>query len=84
MTASENVIGAYDAKTHFSAILQRVANGEEFTITHRGVPVARLAPAQPATSAEARREAIRAMRQVASRSQLRGLKVKELIAEGRK
>ena len=37
-------IGAFDAKTHFSQLLARAAAGETFTITHRGRPVARLAP----------------------------------------
>ena len=32
----------HQAKTHFSRLLQRVANGEEVTIARAGVPVARL------------------------------------------
>jgi prevent-host-death family protein len=79
-----SVIGAYDAKTHFSQLLERVAGGEEITITRHGLPIARLVPARPSASAQARREAIATMRQLASRNRLRGLKVKELIAEGRK
>lgn len=35
-------IGVHEAKTHLSAILQRVKAGEEFIITHRGEPVAEL------------------------------------------
>lgn len=79
-----NIVGAYDAKTHFSQLLERVAAGEVITITRHGSPVARLVPAAPASSAETRREAISAMRTLASRHRLRGLRVKDLIAEGRR
>lgn len=33
-------IGAFEAKTHFSEILRRVEQGEEFSITNRGRLVA--------------------------------------------
>jgi prevent-host-death family protein len=47
-------IGAFEAKTHLSALLDAVEAGEEIVITRRGRPVARLAPAQgPARRAEA-------------------------------
>ena len=39
-----NTIGAFDAKTHLSALLERVAKGERFTITRHGTPVALLVP----------------------------------------
>jgi len=38
-------IGTFQAKTHFSQLLERVAKGEEITITKHGRPVARLIPA---------------------------------------
>lgn len=34
----------HEAKTHFSKLLQRVALGEEITISKAGVPVAKLVP----------------------------------------
>ncbi len=37
-------VGTFEAKTHLSALLERVARGETITITKNGVPVARLAP----------------------------------------
>lgn len=79
-----SVVGAYDAKTHFSELLERVAGGEEITITRHGSPVARLVPTRSTPSAEGRRKAIELMRQLASRNRLDGLRVKDLIAEGRK
>ena len=44
-------VNIHQAKTHFSRILQRVAQGEEVTIARAGVPVARLVAAQPQVSA---------------------------------
>ncbi|MCX7013683.1 MAG: type II toxin-antitoxin system prevent-host-death family antitoxin, partial [Candidatus Sumerlaeota bacterium] len=41
-------VGAYEAKTHLSQLLDRVAKGERITIVKRGVPVATLHPADSA------------------------------------
>jgi len=79
-----NTVGAFEAKTRFSQLLERVAAGEEITITRHGHPVARLVPARQAHSVEERREAIRRMRELASHNRLDGLRVRDLIAEGRK
>lgn len=37
-------IGSFEAKTHWSALLDKVALGQEIVITKRGKPVARLIP----------------------------------------
>jgi len=37
-------INVHDAKTHFSRLLDRAAEGEEFVIAKAGRPVARLGP----------------------------------------
>jgi prevent-host-death family protein len=37
-------IGAYDAKTKLPELLRLVQEGQRFTITHRGKPVADLVP----------------------------------------
>ena len=41
-------IGAFEAKTHLSALLQKVQQGTVFCITKRGQPVAELRPVSPA------------------------------------
>jgi prevent-host-death family protein len=38
-------VGAFEAKTHLSSLLERVAGGEEVVITKHGKPVARLVSA---------------------------------------
>ncbi len=37
-------LGAFEAKTHLSSLLERVAQGEEIVITRHGKPLARLIP----------------------------------------
>jgi len=45
-------VGAFEAKTQFSALLEKVAEGEEVVITRHGKPVARLIKAQSADKAD--------------------------------
>lgn len=40
-------VGIHEAKTHLSALLRRVASGEEIVIMRGREPVARLVPASP-------------------------------------
>jgi len=37
-------IGVFEAKNRLSGLIERILRGEEFTITRRGEPVARLVP----------------------------------------
>jgi prevent-host-death family protein len=39
-------VGAFDAKTHLAALLERVEKGETFVITRHGRPVAQLVPVE--------------------------------------
>ncbi|GBD15874.1 hypothetical protein HRbin26_00769 [bacterium HR26] len=74
-------IGAFEAKVHFSEVLDRVEKGERIVITRRGVPVAMLVPISPR-----RREpeqAIEAFRRFRRGKRLDGLPLHALIAEGR-
>lgn len=81
-------IGAFEAKTKLSALLDRVEAGQEVVITRRGKPVARLVPAEAAANLRKARqqEAVAQLR--ALREQNRGKKVtateiKGWIDEGR-
>ena len=64
-----DTIGAFEAKTHLSALLERVAQGESFTITRHGKPVAQLVPAQR-RDPEQTKAAIRRMKDIAARQTL--------------
>jgi prevent-host-death family protein len=76
-------IGAFEAKNKLGTLLDWVENGEEVLITRRGKAVARLVPAESGFDrAKARRAAdgiIEARRGVT----LGGLKIKDLVNEGR-
>ena len=76
------VIGAYQAKTHFSEILERVSKGEKITITKHGVPVAYLSPTQTNTLDDVA-QAIQSLRKLRKGKTLAGLKIKNMIEEGR-
>ena len=81
---ANNTVGAYEAKTHLSALLEKVAAGEEITITKPGAPVAKLVPVRQAAGPEERIAAIARIQKLASGLSLRGLKVKDLIQAGRR
>jgi prevent-host-death family protein len=75
-------IGAYEAKTHLPALLERVARGEKFTITKHGRPIARLVPVER-TGPDRRREAIERLK-LFREGQTLDVPLKELIGEGRR
>jgi prevent-host-death family protein len=79
-----NVVGAYEAKTHLSELLEKVEAGEEITITKHGAPVAKLVPVRKEASPEERAAAIGRIQKLASGLTLDGLRVKDLIGEGRR
>lgn len=78
-----NTIGAYDAKTRFSELLEQVQSGEEITITKHGTPVARLVPVKKKHTAAERRQAIERIREMQKGLSLGNLKIRDLIDEGR-
>ena len=86
MTALQrnNTVGAYEAKTHLSELLEKVEAGEDITITKHGVPIARLVPVEKEVSPEERLAAIERIQKLASGLSLGGLKVKDLLSEGRR
>ena len=79
-----NVVGAYQAKTHFSELLEKVEAGEEITITKHSAPVAKLVPIKKEGTREERAAAIERIRKLAGGLSLKGLKIKDLISEGRR
>ena len=75
-------IGAYQAKTHLPALLERVARGEQIVITKHGKPIARLVPIG-STDPERRRQAIERLKSFAKGRTL-DVPLKQLISEGRR
>ena len=64
------VIGSFEAKTHLSSLLEKVEQGETFTITRHGTPVARLVPINGAPDAERISAAIDRLEALASRHEM--------------
>ena len=79
-----NSVGAYEAKTHLSELLEKVEAGEEITITKHGAPVAKLVPVRKEASTEQRTAAITRIQKLATDLSLGGLKIRDLINEGRR
>jgi prevent-host-death family protein len=77
-------VGSFEAKTHLPQLLERVARGEEFTITKHGKPVARLVPTSATKPKPDIRAAVEAMKEFRKGRALGGLSVRELIEEGRR
>ena len=74
-------VGAYEAKTHLPALLERVARGEQITITKHGKPIARLVPIGR-SDPDRRHEAIEKLKEFAKGRTLH-VPIKQLISEGR-
>jgi prevent-host-death family protein len=75
-------IGAFDAKTRLSELLRKVEQGERFTITLRGRPMADVVPSQ----VKNRLRAAEAVRRLLAMPRIEGISpetVKEWIEEGR-
>ncbi len=75
-------VGAYEAKTHLSQLLARVAQGERITITRHNAPIAILEPVAPRPSMQTAQviSEIKAMRR---RYRLGDASISELKEEGR-
>ncbi len=76
-------IGAYEAKTHLSRLLEQVEKGERFVITKHGRPVAELIPVGGRDRDRIRR-AIEDLKAFQKDHRLKGLVIREMLEEGRK
>jgi prevent-host-death family protein len=63
-------VSAFEAKTRFGELLERVARGEEIVITRHDKPVARIVP-EGASRLEDVRRAVRGLRELQHRIALR-------------
>jgi prevent-host-death family protein len=78
-----DTVGTFEAKTHLTRLLDRVAAGEQITITRHGTPIARLVPVKPGSSRQLR-ETIARLKEFSRSQTLGDLKIKDLINEGRR
>lgn len=77
-------VGAFEAKTKLSSLLDKVEAGEEVVITRHGRPVARLVPPAEPPRKMTGKEFVERMREIRKGTTLGDLTVKQLIEEGRR
>ena len=76
-------VGSFEAKTHLPALLDRVVKGEIVQITKRGVPVAKLVPAD-APGKKDLSETAEEIRRMRKGVRLGNVGIRALINEGRR
>jgi prevent-host-death family protein len=81
----QSTVGAFEAKTHLSELLERVARGERITITKHGKPIAQLVPAVPLEKPDVKQVVAEmlAYRDRQNRT-LGDITTRELVEEGRR
>ena len=78
-------IGAFEAKTNFSRIIEKAEQGEDFIVTRRGKPVAKIIPfrQEPEMTRKEAFETLAEMRNV-YRGKPGSFNIREAIEDGRK
>ncbi len=74
-------VGAYEAKTNLSRLLERVERGERITLTRHGRPVAMLVPVEEKRPAK---DVVRELREFRRGRRLGDVGVRDLVEEGRR
>ena len=77
-------VGAFEAKTHLSELLDRVKEGERITITRHGIPAALLVPVEEAGKRLTHREVVEGMRALRKRIKPDSMSVREMVKKGRR
>lgn len=76
-------VGSFEAKNKLSALLDQVEHGAEITITRHGKAVAKLVPAEAGFDREKAKRAATGLRDASKGVLLGGIKIKDLVNEGR-
>jgi prevent-host-death family protein len=78
------LVGAFEAKTHLSDLLDRVSRGEKITITRHGIPAAMLVPIEETKTKRTHQEIVEDMRKLRKRLKPGNMSVREMVEEGRR
>jgi antitoxin (DNA-binding transcriptional repressor) of toxin-antitoxin stability system len=81
--AMAKTIGTYDARTHWSEVLQEVKNGQRFILTDEGEAFAELVPLHPRTRQDRSVSAAAEMCRFMDRRTPIEVDIKSAIEEGR-
>lgn len=74
-------VGAYEAKTNFSRLLERVERGEKVTLTRHGRPVAMLVPVEEKRVPE---DVVQDIKEFRKGRRLGNVSLSEMVKEGRR
>ena len=77
-------VGAFEAKTHLSDLLDRVSKGETITITRHGIPAAMLVPVGEMGKKLTHNEIVEGMRALRKRIKPDRMSVREMVEAGRR
>ncbi len=78
-------VGAFEARTRLSQLLDQVEKGETITITRHGEPVAVLSPVKPARPAKTGEQWLAEVKRLRKGITLGGtVTIRQLIDEGRR
>ena len=79
------LVGAFEAKTHFSSIIEKAEQGADFIVTRRGKPVAKIIPfrQEPEMTRQEAFAQLMEMRKL-YRGKPGSFNVREAIEEGRR
>jgi prevent-host-death family protein len=82
---TQQQIGAFEAKTHFSQIIEKVEHGADFIITKRGKPVAKIVPFKQEPEIT-RKEAFAQLKELKKRyrGEPGSFNIREAVEEGRR
>lgn len=75
-------VGAFEAKTHFSSLLEEAERGETIVVTKKGKPVAQIGPIKPKSAKVRPSDAMKTL--LSMKTRLGGLSIRKLIEEGRR
>jgi prevent-host-death family protein len=79
-----DTVGAFEAKTHLAALLDRVARGERITITRHGIPAAVLVPVAETAAKLSHKEIVEGMRALRKRVKPGRMGVRDMVNDGRR
>ena len=74
---------SYEAKTHLAELLRYAKQGEKVLITKHNTPIAVIIP-PPHAKKKSVKEVVNGLKVFRNQISLKGLKIKDLIEEGRK
>jgi prevent-host-death family protein len=76
-------IGSFETKNKLSALLDQVEHGAEIVITRHGKAVAKLVPTEAGFDRKKAKRAAAGLREASKGVMFGGLKIKDLVNEGR-